>query len=270
MPEGDTIHRAAATLQHALGGKVVRRFETVLPQLARVDEDAKVVGRTIEKIEAVGKHLLMHFSGDLHLRTHMRMNGTWHIYRVGERWKKRPSDMRLVVGTDDYVAVAFNVPVAEFHDSASLARQVDLRKIGPDFLGVTFDDEEALRRVRGRAGKPIAEVLLNQRVVAGVGNVYKSEVLFLEKIYPFTLTDSLSDEEIRRILITSRALMERNVVDGTVFQRKTTDTMRRDQPLWVYGRRGEPCRKCSTPIEYRRSGIDARSTYWCPRCQPVR
>src|SRR5512134_4052928 len=120
MPEGDTIHRAARTLHMALAGKTVVRFETVLPQLARVDEDAPLAGRMIERVEASGKNLLMHFSGDLHLHTHMRMHGSWHIYRPGERWRMPRRAMRVVIETAEWVAVAFNVPVAEFHDAGSL------------------------------------------------------------------------------------------------------------------------------------------------------
>src|SRR4051812_23941222 len=147
MPEGDTIHRAARTLHAALAGQTVTRFETVFPQLARIDHQQPVAGRVIESVNAAGKNLLMHFSGDLHMRTHMRMNGSWHIYRPGERWRKRFTDMRIVLETAQWVAVAFNVPVAEFHNAHSLERQDDLLHIGPDFLAETFDAEEATRRI---------------------------------------------------------------------------------------------------------------------------
>ena len=173
MPEGDTIYRAARTLQTALAGKRVTRFESVLPQLIRVDDDAPLAGRTIERVRASGKNLIIDFSGDLHLHTHMRMHGTWHIYRPGERWRKRRSDMRIVLETDDWIAVAFNAPVAEFHDARSLERQEDLHRIGPDLLGESFDLEEAMRRIRERASSEIADVIINQRVVSGMGNEYK-------------------------------------------------------------------------------------------------
>src|SRR5688572_23625035 len=186
MPEGDTIYRAARTLHAALAGRVITKFESVFSQLARVDADAPLKGRTIERVVSEGKHLIMDFSGDLHLRTHMRMHGSWHIYRPGERWRMRRSDMRIVLETDEWVAVAFNVPVAEFHNARSLERQEDLRKIGPDFLAEEFDFDEAFRRMRARPDADIADVLLNQRVVAGVGNEYKSEVLFITRINPFT------------------------------------------------------------------------------------
>lgn len=264
MPEGDTIHRAAKTLNLALSGRVITRFETVFPQLARVDEDAPLVGRTIDAVEAAGKNLLMHFSGDLHLRTHMRMHGSWHIYKPGERWRKPRGDMRIAIETDAWVAVAFNVPVAEFYDE----RREDLRKIGPDFLGETFDEAEAMRRIRARADLEIAEALLNQRVVAGIGNEYKSEVLFMTRINPFRLVRDLSDEEIGSILKTARKVMKANVAKRST-QRITTFSLDPSKAQYVFSRGGKPCRKCGTPIAYRKQGKDVRGTYWCPQCQPM-
>src|SRR5215831_15489529 len=148
MPEGDAIFRTARTLDRALAGRVVTRFESVLPSLTRVHEDAPITGRTVERVEAAGKHVLMRFTGDLTLRTHMRMNGSWHVYRPGERWQRPRRDMRIVVATESYEAVAFNVPVAEFLDARAEARQPHLRAIGPDLLADGFDQAEALRRVR--------------------------------------------------------------------------------------------------------------------------
>ncbi len=262
MPEGDTIHRAARTLHTALAGRVITRFETVLPQLARVDEDAPLAGRTVDAVEAAGKNLLMHFSGDLHLRTHMRMHGSWHIYKPGERWRMPRASMRIAIETDTWVAVAFNVPVAEFYDE----RQEDLRKIGPDFLGETFDDAEAMRRIRARADLEIAEALLNQRVVAGIGNEYKSEVLFMAGINPFRVVRELSDEEIETILKTARKVMKANVAKRST-QRITTFSLDPSQAQYVFSRGGKPCRKCGTPIAYKKQGKDVRGTYWCPNCQ---
>ena len=262
MPEGDTIHRAANTLNTALAGRVITRFETVFPQLARVDEDAPLAGRTIESVEAAGKNLLMHFSGDLHLRTHMRMHGSWHIYKPRERWRMPRDSMRIVIETDTWVAVGFNVPVAEFYDE----RQEDLRKIGPDFLGETFDAQEAKQRIRARADYEIAEALLNQRVVAGIGNEYKSEVLFMAGVNPFTLVRELSDEQLDAILKIARKVMVANVTKRST-QRITTFSLDPAQSKYVFSRGGKPCRKCGTPISYRKQGRDVRGTYWCPKCQ---
>jgi endonuclease-8 len=134
MPEGDTIFRAARRLHRALEGQRVVRFLTVLPRLERVDVDAPLVGRTVERVESRGKHILVYFSGDLILRTHMRMNGSWHIYRTGERWRLPQRDMRLVIGTMEYEAVAFRVPIAEFRTAAALARDPVLQSLGHDLL----------------------------------------------------------------------------------------------------------------------------------------
>ena len=267
MPEGDTIHRAARTLQAALAGRTITRFETVFPQLARIDEDAPLAGRTVESVTAAGKNLVMHFSGDLHLRTHMRMNGSWHIYRPGERWRKPRGDMRIVLETGEWTAVAFNVPVAEFHDSSSLARQEDLRKIGPDLIADDYDEEEAVRRIRARAGEEIANVLLNQRVVAGIGNEYKSELLFMGRVSPFRKVQDVTDDELLALLRLARKVMIANVVMRSG-ARITTFSLDPRQSQYVYSRGGKPCRRCGARIAYAKQGPDARGTWWCPRCQP--
>lgn len=268
MPEGDTIYRAARTLHAALAGRRVTRFETALAQLARVDDEEPVAGRTIERVAAAGKNLIIDFSGDLHLHTHMRMHGSWHIYRPGEKWRKPRSEMRVAIETDAWVAVAFNVPVAEFHDARSLAQQEDLHRIGPDLLAETFDAEEAMRRIRERADVEIADVLLNQRVVAGMGNEYKSEVLFVAHVNPFARVRDLTDEQLATLLRHARKLMLANVRKRSQ-GRVTTFSLDPREQKYVYGRGGKPCRRCGTPIAYKKQGRDARGTYWCPRCQPV-
>ena len=275
MPEGDTIFRAARTLHRALAGHQVVRFESVLPALTRVHEDTPITGRTLERVSAAGKHVLMHFSGELVLRTHMRMNGSWHIYRPGERWRKPRRDMRIVIATEQFEAVGFNVPVAEFLAGRDLERQEDLRLMGPDLLGDTFDEAEALRRFRARGATEIGDALLNQRVVAGAGNVYKSEVLFLAGLNPFMRVADVSDDGLRAILAIARTHLRANVIDPTaaiVTYRGYRRTTRRADPaerLYVYGRARKPCRKCGRPIEVRAQGRDARLTYWCPQCQPA-
>jgi endonuclease-8 len=272
MPEGDAIFRTARTLNRALAGQAVVRFESVLPALTRVHEDAPITGRTVECVTAAGKHVLMRFSGDLLLRTHMRMNGSWHIYRPGERWQRARRDMRIVVATQTFEAVAFNVPVAEFLDQRNERRQEDLRKMGPDLLGESFDEEEALRRFRERGGDEIADVLLNQRVVAGAGNVYKSEVLFLCRVNPFTKAGAVPAEQLQCILRTARKLLQANVgalgggITTYIGYRRGSG---RDEShrRYVYGRAGKPCRKCGTAIRVQAQGPHARLTYWCPSCQ---
>ena len=213
MPEGDTIFKAARTLHRALAGQTVTRFETVLVHLARLDANTPLRGRTVEQVAAAGKHLLMTFSGGLALRTHMRMNGSWHIYRPGERWQLPRGEMRIAIETADWVAVAFRVYVAEFIQESDLARHRPIATLGPDLLGKTFDADEALRRMRARPTESVADVLLNQRVFAGVGNVYKSEVLFLAGIHPDAAIGSISDDSLREVIAIARRLLLENVVE---------------------------------------------------------
>jgi endonuclease-8 len=274
MPEGDTIFKAARTLHRALAGQTVTRFETVLVHLARVDADTPVGGRTVERVAAAGKHLLMTFSDGLVLRTHMRMNGSWHIYRPGERWQMPRSEMRIAIETTDWVAVAFRVHVAEFIQASDLARHRPIATLGPDLLADTFDADEALRRMRAQPAETIADVLLDQRVFAGIGNVYKSEVLFLAGIHPDARIAAISDEALRGVIAIARRLLLENVVEQpgpsmVTYRgfRRTTGRMRPAERLWVYSRGGRPCRKCGTPIASHKTGDDARVTYWCPSCQ---
>ena len=278
MPEGDTIFRAARTLNRALAGRRVVRFESVLPALTRIHDDAPITGRSIESVTAAGKHILMRFSpfeasGGLVLRTHMRMNGSWHIYRPGERWQRPRRDMRIVVATDAFEAVGFNIPVAEFLQGRAIEQQVDLRLMGPDLLGETFDEADAIRRLRGRGDLEIADALLNQRVVAGIGNVYKSEVLFLSRVNPRRKVGSLTDAQLRGMLETARTHLKANVADRTSAivtyrgYRRTRGSLDAGESLYVYGRARKPCRTCGTPIRVDAQGPHVRLTYWCPSCQ---
>jgi endonuclease-8 len=282
LPEGDTIFRAAATLHRVLAGKQVTRFESVYPAVTRIADDQPIVGRTIESVSAHGKHLLIAFSDDLTLRTHMRMNGSWHIYPAGARWQRPAREMRVLVGTHDAVAVAFNVPVAELLTARALARHRQLRALGPDLLSdaggaraprlETFDRREAIRRLRTRGRDAIGDALLNQRVVAGIGNVFKSEILFLAGLDPFTPVSSLSEAEIDGVIDIAREQLAANVMSASqtlspAVGRRTTRSLDPSEKLWVYGRGGRRCRRCGATIRSKKTGLDARLTYWCPVCQ---
>src|ERR1700733_10662601 len=164
MPEGDTIFRSARALHQALAGKTVTLFETAYAQLASGNDQSPVAGRTIEQVESRGKWLLIHFSGDLILATHMLMSGSWHIYRAGERWKRSRTHMRVVLGTAQMVAVAFNVPVARFHTTRALERFAAVTGLGPDLLG-NFAADEASSRLLEQAEEEVGNVLVNQRVM---------------------------------------------------------------------------------------------------------
>jgi endonuclease VIII len=273
MPEGDTIFRAARTLHRALAGKQVTAFQSLLPALNRINDDAPLAGRTIERVHSTGKHLLIHFSGDLVLRTHMRMNGSWHIYRPGEKWQRARRDMRIFLATADFEAVGFNIPVAEFMSESAVAKNPALRSLGPDVLADDFDSGKVVDNLRARSESEIAEALLNQRVLAGLGNVYKSEILFMCGINPFTLVGNLSEADLTSLVDASRRVLKTNVSDGlelmTTYSglRRTTGRHDPRDRLWVYGRARLPCRRCATLILVRKQGPDARLTYWCPRCQ---
>ncbi|HEY7185486.1 MAG TPA: DNA-formamidopyrimidine glycosylase family protein, partial [Vicinamibacterales bacterium] len=217
MPEGDTIHRTARTLHRALAGRVVTRFESVYPRLTRVDADAPLCGRTIERVEARGKHVLMWFSvrlkpdpttdAPLILRTHMRMQGSWHIYRPGERWQRPRHDMRIVIETDVIHAIAFNVPVAELGTATEIERGPVLSALGPDVLSDDFDAAEGVHRVSERAAMSIADALLDQSAIAGIGNIYKCEALFAAKVHPFAAVASLPPDTIARVVATAVKMM---------------------------------------------------------------
>lgn len=272
MPEGDTIFRTARTLHRALAGRAVERFESVFPQLTRVDADRPVGGRTIDRVTSHGKNLLMSFSGDLVLRTHMRMNGSWHIYRVGERWQRPRHEMRIVLVTDVFEAVAFNVPVAEFGTAAAMKRE--LAGAGPDLLADNFDPAVALSRLRERRDIEIADALLDQKALAGIGNVYKSEVLFASAVNPFVRVADLADDALEKLIATAMKFMRANVSESSPAAIVTHAGLRSTTPfgnpaarLWVYGRVGKPCRRCGTPISRVKQGPNARSTYWCEKCQ---
>jgi endonuclease VIII len=276
MPEGDTIFRAARTLHRALAGKTVAAFTSMFPALNRVDADAPVAGRIIERIHSTGKHLLIHFAGDLVLRTHMRMNGSWHIYRRGERWQRARRDMRVVVATADFEAVGFNIPVAEFLSETEVTKSRELRTLGPDVLAERFDSDKVIANLRERSEWEIAEALLNQRVLAGLGNVYKSEILFMCRINPFARVKELTAADLISLVEESRRVLQLNVSEGVELMttyagmRRTTGRGNPSDRLWVYGRARLSCRRCGTHIHVRKQGGDARLTYWCPKCQSTR
>jgi endonuclease-8 len=275
MPEGDTIYRTARTLHMGLAGRTVTRFESVLPKLSRVDDDAPLAGRTIEKVEAQGKWLLIYFSDDLVLLTHMLMSGSWHIYRPGEQWKWPVGQMRIVIATEKLIAVAFTIPVAEFHTAESVARRRGFKELGPRLLDSEVDEGKVVRLLRSRPESEVGGALLTQSLLSGMGNVYKSEVCFACKVNPFRRVQSLGDAEAACLVSTARKFFRANVAVGSRDQivtyagvRRTTGRANPSERLWVYRRTGEPCRKCGTLIESRKQGTDARTTFWCPLCQP--
>jgi endonuclease-8 len=284
MPEGDTIYRSARALQKAIGGRVVTAFETQLAKLASVNDQSPLVGRTVERVEAQGKWCLIYFSGDLILATHMLMSGSWHIYRTGEKWFMSRRNMRVAITCGEMQAVVFNVQLAEFYTARTLARNSQIPSLGPDVLSNTFSVESGVAALRERAathpGDEIAVVLLNQRVMAGLGNVYKSEVAFAAGVNPFRRMSTITQREMEAMVDASQRYMQANVNDGGPRgasgegivtysgNRRTTHSMTQADRTWVYGRQGQECRRCGALIEMRKQGEQVRSTYWCPQCQP--
>lgn len=255
MPEGDTIHRAAIRMRPVLAGHELTRFEA-----PRLVGDRPRVGGRIEGVEARGKHLLIHFDGGITLRTHMKMTGSWHLYRDGERWRKGAHLARAVVGADSgWVAVCFQAPVVETYHRA-LGDPAPLASLGPDLTTPEADLDLAVERAgRLDPATEIADVLLDQRAASGIGNVYKSDVCWLHRIDPSTPLGEVGPDRLRAIYDTANRLLVANL------GRSNRVTHRNG--LAVYGRQGQPCPRCGTPVRMRRQGPMARSTYWCPSCQ---
>jgi endonuclease-8 len=277
MPEGDTIFRTARTLGRALAGKPITGFRSTYPLLTRFNDDTPLAGQTVAAVEPRGKFLLIHFSGGATLVTHLLMNGSWHIYRPGERWQQPRINMRIVIETRDYLAVGFLVPVAEIHTAQSLARHPRIPRPALDVLNPEFDAIAAARRVHAHANEEIADVLLHQEVLAGVGNVFKSEICFVNGVHPFCKVSALTSDQVQALIASAQKLVAANVLEDsgdTIVtyggrHRRTTHESDPTASLWVYGRNDEPCRRCGEPIRRRIQGPDARVTFWCPQCQPM-
>lgn len=259
MPEGDTLFRTAHVLRKAIGDRVVTGFSSPLPAF----RDVELVGRTVTTVEARGKNLLIHFDDGRAIYSHLRMEGSWHIYRPGEKWQRPSRQARAVLETDAFVAVCFNAPVVELLTAKGVQRHPTLSRLGPDLLAEDFSVDQALQGLRTRNDAPIGEAVMRQDTMAGVGNVYKSEVLFLCRANPFVLVRDFSDHDLKAIIVKARELMKQNLTGHERTTRHSLDGGR----LWVYNRSGSPCRRCGTTIRMRRQGMDGRSTYWCPKCQ---
>lgn len=277
MPEGDTIFRTARALGRALAAKPVTGFRSTFPLLTRFHEDTPLTGQTVEQVESRGKWVLIHFSGGGTLATHMLMSGSWHIYRPGERWQQPRINMRIVVENSNYLAVGFRVPVAKMLKPEELARTARIPAPAIDVLSEAFDAREVSRRLQAHTSEEIADVLLHQEVMAGVGNVFKSEICFVTAVNPFCKVAALSADQVQGLIAASQRLVAVNVIEdsGDMIvtyggrQRRTTHESDPGASLWVYGRNGEPCRRCGERIRRRIQGPDARVTFWCRVCQPM-
>ena len=260
MAEGDTVFATARRLHDALAGRVLTGSELRVPRFATTD----LSGRVVREVAARGKHLLLRTDGEVAVHSHLGIDGAWHLYRPGERWHGRTFEIRCVLTTDARIAVGHRLRRLEVIRTSAEAEV--LRHLGPDVLGTDWDPAEATRRLDADRSREVGEALIDQSVMAGPGNVYRSEVCFLAGMDPRTPVGAVSDPAA--LVASMRSLMERNRDGG---RRVTTDDPRRGHELWVYGRRGQPCRRCGTAILSILQGSrgDERIVYVCPSCQPV-
>jgi endonuclease-8 len=254
MPEGDTIFRTAETLRRWLGGRQITAARSRVYGFPAL----RLVGMRVDGVEARGKHLLMRMDGGQVLHTHLRMSGSWHVYPVDRPWRRPENQARLVLEAGDRVAVCFNAPVVELLQPRAESVHPSVGRLGPDVLADDLDLDEVRRRARTRPPeRALGELLLDQQVVSGIGNIWRSEALFLEGRSPWTERQKLTDDDLDGLVTTASSLMRASAVGEPHVH-----------DHWVYKRSGQPCRKCGTRIESRREGEQARTAYWCPACQP--
>ena len=260
MPEGDSVFRTAAQLHEALSGDGLVVSDLRVPALATSD----LTGRRVLETAARGKHLLTRFAGGLTLHTHLRMEGRWGVYRAGERWTGGPGwQIRAVLGTARNTAVGYRLQVVELLPTGEEESVVG--HLGPDLLGPDWDAEEALRRIAADPARPLGLALLDQRNLAGVGNVYANELSFLARVPPWRPVGEVP--RLEKVVDTAHRLLTLNRLrTGHV----TTGDTRADRRNWVYGRARQPCRRCGTRIQTSSLGTPPqdRVVYWCPACQP--
>ncbi|MFJ6728358.1 Fpg/Nei family DNA glycosylase [Streptomyces sp. NPDC091281] len=259
MPEGDSVWQAAARLHRALAGRELTRSDLRVPRLATVD----LTGRTVLDVTARGKHLLTRVEGDLTLHSHLRMDGAWKVFGTGQRWTGGPDhQIRAILGVEDRTAVGYRLPVLELLGTSEEEKAVG--HLGPDLLGPDWDPERALANLLADPGRALGEALLDQRNLAGVGNVYKSEICFLLRVTPWLPVGALPADLAARLPVVAKKLLEANRDRP---QRNTTG--HRTQDLFVYGRARRPCPRCGTTIRVADQGDGSRErpTYWCPTCQ---
>jgi len=259
MPEGDTVWLAAQRMHAALAGELLLGTDFRVPQLASVDLN----GRHVLDIASRGKHLLTRIEPDLTLHTHFRMDGTWHLYRAGARWRGGPSwQVRVVLATQRWQAVGYRLPVVELLPTGEEDRAVG--HLGPDLLGPGWDADAAVRRLAAQPDREIGVALLDQRNLAGIGNLYKTEVCFLRGISPWT---PVADVDLHALVTEAQRLLELN---KRVPEQVTTGDRRSGRQHWVFERAGKPCLRCGTPVARSVQGEPpfARVAYWCPSCQP--
>lgn len=259
MPEGDTVWLSASRLHDALAGRALVRSDFRVPALASVD----LAGSTVLEVVPRGKHMLIRLSGGLTLHTHFRMDGSWHLYRPGDRWSGGPDwQVRVVLGNQEWTAVGYRLPVVELLPTQQEDRVVG--HLGPDVLADPFDIDGAVARIAADPAREVGLALLDQRLLAGLGNLYRCEVLFLRGTTPWTPVGDVAD--LRALVAASARLVRAN---RGHWEQTTTGSLRRGEDHWVYERTGRPCRRCGTRVLSAPQGRapQERLTYWCPHCQ---
>jgi endonuclease VIII len=257
MPEGDAVWLTARRLHQALAGRVLTRSDFRVPRYATTN----LTGRVVTEAVSRGKHLLIRTGDGITVHTHLRMDGSWRVRPARERVASSHR-IRLILANAEWQAVGYQLGVVEVLPTAS--ERMVVGYLGPDLLGPDWDPAEAERRLRGDPARPVGEALLDQRNLAGIGNVYKAELLFLRGINPWRPVGEVAD--VTALVGLAQQLLEAN---KERFGMITTGVARRGEQTWVYGRAGRPCRRCGTPVKSADQGrnTEERITYWCPRCQ---
>jgi len=257
MPEGDTIHYAAARIRAALAGRVPEEIVTPHPRHARDGWPQRLAGRAVRAVDAHGKHLFVRFEGDLTLHSHLRMTGAWDVHRRGQRWRRSARRAWLVLRGEDWEVVQFDGPVLELMPDARTRNDPRLAALGQDVLAARFDERSFVRRLRAEdPARAFGDALLDQRVLAGIGNVWKCEACFAAGVDPWRALADVEDEEALAAVRFARERMRDSAREGFAAR-----------PRAVYRRAGQPCVRCGAAIRGRGQGENNRVTFWCARCQ---
>jgi endonuclease VIII len=257
MPEGDTIHHAAGRIGTVLAGRVPEEIRAPQPRHSLERWPERLAGQSVRSVDAYGKHLFIRFDGGATFHSHLRMTGSWLVVRAGQPWRRSPRRAWLVIRCAGFEVVQFDGPVLELATDARVRMDPRLARLGPDILGEHFDEAAFLRRLRGDdPRRPIGDALLDQRTLAGIGNVWKAEACFAAALDPWRELGSVGDGEVLSAVAFARERMRQSARDG--FEAR---------PRSVYGRTGRPCPRCGGPVRSRGQWDDARVTYWCPGCQ---
>ncbi len=257
MPEGDTIHRAAAHIATALAGRVPEEVLTPHPRHRMDGWAERLRGRAVRSVDAHGKHLFLRFDGGLTVHSHLRMTGLWGVYRRGQRWRRAPRRAWLVLRSGDWDVVEFDGPVLDLMSDFRARSDPRIVALGPDVLGEDSDSASFLTRLRSAdPGRAIGDALLDQHVVAGIGNLWKTELCFAARINPWREVSAVDDDEAVQLIELAGELMRRAAREGNAAR-----------PRAIYRRAGLPCPRCGTTVRRRGQGENNRSTFWCPGCQ---